>query len=282
MRSGPSPRQAAAQLSGANTARGSRRADLGGAVPRAGEGGARSPLAQRKRSRGPLWVLRQVTNPNLSLPSPPSPSKPLRTSEGTGEVRNVPPSPQVPVASVEGGLGILADPPGGAEALRTCAQGKEGQGQLGVPRKRNGSPGRRNMGSVTAAESACEPGAGRARSTRLLRAVRGARSAGRGDQRAGACASCGGGNTGARTARLVAAQTRPLPAPRPQDLQGTGRGAFSRRFRGWAGGPSVPCPSTLGGCQLSWLAAASLQISASIFRVAFSSFITCRDVCHWA
>lgn len=190
----------------------------------------------------------------------------------------MPPSPQVPVASVEGGLGILADPPGGAEALRTCAQGKEGQGQLGVPRKRNGSPGRRTMGSVTAAESACEPGAGRARSTRLLRAVRGARSAGRGDRSAGACASCGGRSTGARTARLVAAETRPLAAPRPQDRQGTGRGAFSLRF-GAGRGPSVPCPSTFGGCQLSWLAAASLQISASIFRVAFSSFVTCRDGC---
>lgn len=154
----------------------------------------------------------------------------------------MPPSPQVPVASVEGGLGILADPPGGAEALRTCAQGKEGQGQLGVPRKRNGSPGRRTMGSVTAAESACEPGAGRARSTRLLRAVRGARSAGRGDRSAGACASCGGRSTGARTARLVAAETRPLAAPRPQDRQGTGRDAFSRRFRGWGGGTVCSLP----------------------------------------
>lgn len=139
-------------------------------MPRAGEGGARSPLAQRKRSRGLLWVLRQVTNPPFKSPA--------NKRRDAGEVRNVPPSPQVPAVSVEGGLGILADPPGGAEALCTCAQGKEGQGQLGVPRKRNGSPGRRTMGSVTAAESAREPGAGRARSTRLLRAVRGARSAG--------------------------------------------------------------------------------------------------------
>lgn len=139
-------------------------------MPRAGEGGARSPLAQRKRSRGPLWVLRQVTNPPFKTPA--------NKRRDAGEVRTVTPSPQVPAASVEGGLGILADPPRGAEALCTCAQGKEGQGQLGVPRKRNGSPGRRTMGSVTAAESACEPGAGRARSTQLLRAVRGARSAG--------------------------------------------------------------------------------------------------------
>lgn len=115
----------------------------------------------------------------------------------------MPPSPQVPVASVEGGLGILADPPGGAEALCTCAQGKEGQGQLGVPRKRNGSPGRRTMGSVTAAESAREPGAGRARST-LHPAAQG---------RAGG-AERGAVGTGARERVLPAAAGAQEPGPR--------------------------------------------------------------------
>lgn len=192
----------------------------------------------------------------------------------------MPPSPQVPVASVEGGLGILADPPGGAEALCTCAQGKEGQGQLGVPRKRNGSPGRRTMGSVTAAESACEPGAGRARSTRLLRAVRGARSAGPwGPERGSVCFLRRQEHRSPdRAARRSAnASSRRSEAARPS-------GHWPGRFfpggsGGGAGGPSVPCPSTFDGCQLSRLAATSLQISASIFRVAFSSFVTCRDGC---
>lgn len=39
---------------------------------------------------------------------------------------------------------------------------------------------------------------------------------------------------------------------------------------------SLPCPSAFGGCQLSRLAATSLQISASVFTMAFSSFVTCR------